>query len=155
MNAAAERFWAEYVRGAGLGPGIGCRVHCIGDEAGLCRRVLDLIRAGEKTGTFALERDFERAGEPLPRAGDYLVLTELDGRPDLVLRLTAVQLKVFTAVDERDAACEGPGLRTLAPWRQVHWEYWSRKLAEHGEQPQASMNVVCQRFELLHAPPRS
>jgi uncharacterized protein YhfF len=154
MNVATEQFWVDYARLAGLGPGHPYRVRCIGDERALCRRVLDLIRAGEKTGTFALEREFASTGEVLPRAGEYYVLTELDGRPDLVVRLTAVQCKPFTAVDERDAACEGPGLREVEPWRQVHWDYWSRKLAEQGERPDLSMTVVCQRFELVHAPQR-
>lgn len=154
MNVAAEHFWAQYARQAGLGPGLAVRVHCIGDEPTLCRRVLDLVRAGEKTGTFALERDFERSGEALPRAGEYLVLTEHDGRPDVLVRLTEVQRKPFAAVTELDAACEGPGLRALEPWRKVHWDYWSRKLAEHGERPEASMPVICQRFELMYAPPR-
>lgn len=155
MSVATEQFWAEYARHAGLGHDHPYRVRCIGDERALCRRVLDLIRAGEKTGTFGLERDFERAGEALPRIGEYLVLTEHDGQPDLVVRLLDVQRKPFTAIDERDAGCEGPGLRAVQPWRTVHWDYWTRKLAEHGERPDPSMTVVCQRFELVHAGQRS
>jgi uncharacterized protein YhfF len=123
-------------------------VRRLGDDPATCRLLLDLIRTGQKTGTFALAEEFAAAGETSPVAGEYLVLTDFEGRPDCVVRLTEVKAKPFSLVMADDVACEGPGLRDLRAWRELHWAYWGRKLERLGGTPDLGMAVLCQRFEL-------
>lgn len=48
------------------------------------------------------------------------------------------------------AGGEGDGL--LVHWRAVHRDCFGRELAPHGRQPEATMPVVCEWFEVVHRP---
>jgi uncharacterized protein YhfF len=148
MAIAPDTYWMAFCSAQGLPPGTPHRVRRLGDDPATCRLLLELIRAGKKTGTFALAEEFTLSGESIPAVGEYLVLTDFDGRPDCIVRLTAVITKPFDDITTDDVSCEGPGLRDLAAWRKLHWAYWGRKLERLGRAPRHDMAVLCQRFEL-------
>ena len=116
----------------------------LGDDPAICSLILDLVRSGQKTGTFALAEEFTTAGEALPAVGEYLVLTDFDGPAGCIVQLTEVTTKPFADITVEDIACEGPGLRNLAAWRELHWGYWGRLLERLGRSPRPDM--VCPRL---------
>ncbi|TFH31677.1 MAG: ASCH domain-containing protein, partial [Anaerolineales bacterium] len=52
-------------------------------------------------------------------------------------------------VDEEQAYLEGEGDRSLAYWRDVHWNFFSRECAQIGREPSEHMPVLCERFKLV------
>jgi uncharacterized protein YhfF len=56
----------------------------------------------------------------------------------------------FNEVDAQFAFDEGEGDQSLDYWREVHWDYFSRRCAEMNKEPSNTMPVNCERFELLH-----
>ena len=57
------------------------------------------------------------------------------------------KLKPLFSINDDYARIEGEGDKSLAYWKQTHWEYYTRELAPFNRTPKESMIVVCEEFE--------
>jgi uncharacterized protein YhfF len=55
-------------------------------------------------------------------------------------------------IDEAYAATEGEGDGSLAYWRRVHWDFFSKECVSIGRDPSEEMPVVCEIFRVVHPP---
>lgn len=85
--------------------------------------------------------------EPLPKIGDFMVITDWSGQAKCIVKTTAVKLKPYFSIDQEYANKEGEGDKSLAHWKKTHWDYYTRELNEFNREPRESMIVVCQEFE--------
>ena len=76
-----------------------------------------------------------------------MIVTDWEGQAQCLVRTTSVSLRPFFSIDEAYARIEGEGDQSLAYWRKVHWDYYTKELSEYGRKPNESMIVVCQEFE--------
>ncbi len=151
QRAALDAFWsAARAAAPSLAGAPGYQVRWIGLDADSTRQILDLIRAGDKTGTFTLPWIVEATGEPAPRVGDCLVLIDIDGRPVLLVRTTRVHLVTFGAVTAADTAIDGTPVRSREVWKPRHTQYWNALLAPFGRTVAADMPFWAERFELVY-----
>ena len=109
----------------------------------------DLVLEGKKRATASMPAEYENDPEDMPALGGYSVVTDFDGEPLFVIRTTEVRIIPFNEVDAEFAFDEGEGDQSLDYWRQVHWDYFTRRLTQLGKQPSETMPVICERFELL------
>jgi len=123
-----------------------------GDGPDLADRLGALVLAGVKTAACSALWEWEASGDPLPRAGLLTVVLDGAGRPLGITETTEVRIQAFDLVDEAFAREEGEGDRTLAWWRQAHWNYFQRTLASLGRRPAQDMPLVCERFRLVYPP---
>ena len=121
-----------------------------GDGPELADRLGALVLAGVKTATCSALWEWEAAGDPLPRVGLLTVVLDGGGRPLGITETTEVRVLPYNRVDEAFAREEGEGDRTLAYWRQAHWNYFQRTLPRIGRSPAEDMPLVCERFRLVH-----
>ena len=91
----------------------------------------------------------------MPTVGAYSVVTDFGGDPKCVVRTTEVQTIPYNEVDADFAFDEGEGDQSLAYWRGVHWDYFSKQCLELGREPSETMPVICERFELLYPKPEN
>jgi uncharacterized protein YhfF len=126
------------------------RVRWIGLDADTTRQIFELIRAGDKTGTFSLPWLVERTGQPAPQVGDRLILIDMNGRPTLLVRLTGVYMTLFGRVTAADTAVDGSPVRDLAVWVPLHTQYWNELLRPFGLAVTADMPFWVEQFELLY-----
>lgn len=149
--AALERFWAA-ARAAvpSLATATGYEVRWIGLDAPTTRQIFDLIRAGDKTGTFTLPWIVAATGRSVPRPGLCLVLIDYDGTPTLLVRVTRVHEVAFGAIGPADIAVDGTPVRTLEVWKPLHTAYWGALLQPFGREVAPDMPVWVEAFELLH-----
>ncbi|MGE0436061.1 MAG: ASCH domain-containing protein [Steroidobacteraceae bacterium] len=117
-------------------------VRTLGSSEEMFERLLPLILDGSKTGTFSL-------GEPV-QTGALVLVTHFDGTPALIWRVTAVEIVPFDAIDERHLEAEGPALRNIEAWRQVHIRAWAAQLAGKSRAEIGRTPVVVQRFRVIH-----
>ena len=125
-------FWLAAKRGAPALAGDEYQVRWIGLDAESTRQIFELIRARDKTGTFTLPWIVERTGLPVPKAGDAIVLIDMDGTPTMVVRLTDVRRVIFGRVTAADTAIDGTPVRDPAVWKPLHTAYWGALLAPFG-----------------------
>lgn len=149
-SAAVAAFWARAQQAVPeLQSAAGCQWRWIGLDAPTTRQIFDLIRAGDKTGTFTLPWLVERGERPPPQVGDCLVLVDYDGTPTLLVRTRRVHTVPFGAMTNEDTAVDGSPVRDIAVWRPLHTAYWGAMLAPHGLVVTDDMPVIVEAFELL------
>jgi uncharacterized protein YhfF len=150
MTTRIEAYWEACCRALPEAThGRRYRVKCFGSDPAMSRLLLDLIRSGQKTGTFGLEWEFEARPEERPEPGDLYVVTDAGGEPGALIRVTGTELVPFASIDENHLQVEGPALREPALWRKVHWEFWAPALRALGREPAEDMPILVQRFEVL------
>ena len=72
-----------------------------------------------------------------------------NGEPLCIIETIEVKITSYNEVDERFAHDEGEGDRSLAYWRKVHWEAFSRSCATTNLKPTDNMPLVCERFRVV------
>ena len=154
MSDPIRAFWDECRRARGDIPDdISPKVKKFGNSEELADRLLTLIAAGDKTGTFALEWEFERAPETRPRQGDFVIVLDGRGKPGCLYRIESIETLPFRDITAAHVACEGPTMRDLDAWRTMHWAYWTRILEGTDHAPTEDMTVIVQRFKVLYPEP--
>jgi uncharacterized protein YhfF len=121
----------------------------IGLDEESTRQIFDLIRDGDKTGTFTLPWLAEREGKAPPHEGLYLILSDMDGTPTLLVRLGEVREAIFGEVTAADTAIDGSPVRDPAVWLPLHTQYWNALLAPHGLTVTDDMPFWVEPFELV------
>jgi len=149
--ASAEQLWAAFLeeRPGVAGPGDTYSAWHFCDNQADADELVELVLAGRKRATAGALWSYEAEDEPLPRAGDFSVITDWSGTARCIIRTVTVEVVAFAAVSEEFAATEGEGDRSLACWREAHWAAFSRELEASGRAPQPDMPVVCERFEVV------
>ena len=112
-------------------------------------RLLAVVLAGPKRATAGSLWVYEREGEPVPRVGDFSVVTDGSGVARCIVRTTSVAITPFDQVDEQFAYDEGEGDRTLKYWHEVHWDFFVRELRSLDLVATPDMPIVCERFEVV------
>lgn len=107
----------------------------------------NLVVKGIKRATTHSLLGLQMRKERLPKIGDFRIVTDWDGEAKCIVRTTSVQLKPLFSVSADYALVEGEGDKSLESWKKMHWDYYTRELAEFGRTPKKSMIVVCETFE--------
>ena len=85
--------------------------------------------------------------EPMPKIGDFAVVTDWSGKAKCIIRTTSVKLVPYFAVNAEHARLEGEGDKSLEYWQKTHWDYYTRELSKFDKTPRESMIVVFEEFE--------
>lgn len=148
-----EQLWAEFLASATPeareAEGAAYTSWHFGTGGTMADELLGLVLAGPKRATAGDLWSYELEGEPLPKSGDYSVVTDGSGSARAIIRTTSVEVVPFSEVTAEFAAAEGEGDLSLGYWREGHWHYFSLTLAEVGRKPELDMPVVCERFDLV------
>lgn len=111
----------------------------------------DLILKGEKTASCSMKYWYESGLEPMPKVGTLQVVTNWDGKPTSITQITDVWECKFSEVSAEFAASEGEGDRSLAWWREAHWDFFSAECQEQGLEPSTEMMLVLERFQVVYS----
>lgn len=125
-------------------------VRWIGLDSESTHQIFELIRTGDKRGTFTLPWIVERTGSPVPRVGQHLVLISMEGTPTLLTRVCRVDQAVFGQVRAEHTAIDGSPVRDPSVWVPLHTMYWNGHLAPFGLEVDAQMPFWIEEFELLY-----
>ncbi|EGR2300510.1 ASCH domain-containing protein [Vibrio parahaemolyticus] len=110
----------------------------------------DLILRGEKRASCSLDYWYSEKGELLPEIGHLQVVTNWDGVPICIIEITSVTKCKYNEVTPEFAALEGEGDKTLAWWRNAHWNFFSRECVELGISPSEDMLLILEQFKVVH-----
>ncbi|WP_127140536.1 ASCH domain-containing protein [Flagellimonas marinaquae] len=149
-NASARNLWGDFLDAhLEFASEDAPKVIHFGDnekDANLCA---DLVSKETKRATSHSLQALQLKGKPLPKIGDFAVVTDWEGKARCVIRTAAVKLLPYFSVREEHARLEGVGDKSLEYWKKVHWENFTRELAQFDKTPKESMIVVFEQFEML------
>ena len=147
-NASAKQLWGDYLdKHLEYAFVPEPRVDHFGDTEAIANDCLKLVLKGKKRATTHSLLGLQYRKEPLPKIGDFTIITNWQGEARCIIRTVAVRLKPFFSISASDAKLEGEGDGSLEYWKKSHWEYYSRELEPYGRVPNESMIVVCEVFE--------
>lgn len=121
-----------------------------GDTTEMADELAALVSDGVKTATSSNYKMYELGEEPLPEVGQYDIVVDGSGSAAVIIRNVAVDVLPFKEVSAEHAYLEGEGDRSLEHWRQVHEDFFRRKLTAEGLEFQEDIPVVCERFEVVY-----
>ncbi|MEX0289558.1 MAG: ASCH domain-containing protein [Flavobacteriaceae bacterium] len=147
-NASARNMWGDYLDNhLEYAFEDEPRVTHFCDNEKDANELIKLVLKGKKRATSHSLLGLQYRKEPLPKIGDFTILTDWDGNAKCIVRTVAVRLKPFFAIRSSYAKLEGEGDGSLDYWKKVHWDYYTRELEPFGRVPRDSMIVVCEVFE--------
>lgn len=106
-----------------------------------------LAKQGTKTATSYALLGLQSRKEPVPRIGDFMVITDWEGTAQCVVRTISIKYKPFFNIDEDFIRKEADGGKNLSDWKKTRWDNYTDELEPYGRVPRESMIVVCQEFE--------
>ena len=150
-SPATNDYWTEFTTATGK-VAANYTVVAFGDTAAMADELLALVISGEKRATASLLRDYATGVEPVPQAGDFVVVVDGEGLPKCIWRTTEVNVKPLIDVDDAFAWDEGEGDRTRDCWLSDHREYFSSQARREGFKMCDTIETVFERFEIVWPP---
>lgn len=151
MDLTTEMFWQRYRSIEPAAPAtVPSSFHFCDnrEDADLCAQ---LVVAGRKRATATSLAELELGGDPMPRVGDYAIITDWEGRARAIIRTTSVEIRRFGDIDQSFAAKEGEGDLTLEWWRAAHQAYYGRVLDGSDYRVDDDLEIACEEFVLVMA----
>ena len=147
-NASARSLWGDFLDAhLEFANEPAPQVGYFGDNEKDANTLVNLVMKDIKRATSHSLLGLQQRNEPLPKIGDFFVVTDWKGNAKCIIRTTSVKLIPYFAIHTEHARLEGEGDKSLEYWKTVHWEYYTRELATFGKKPLESMIVVFERFE--------
>lgn len=112
--------------------------------------LIRLYRAGKKSAGSGLVADYETAGDPLPKTGDYWILLDSRDRPRFLLKTIRTELNLFGRIPKSVARAEGEGDLSIAHWKKVHARFYYPFLGDWGVDDIDKAVVITEHFEIVH-----
>lgn len=146
MNA--EKMWQNFCQKTGISVDTQHEAWAFG---GAPDKLAELVKQGIKTATasgfdlYALDEE-----EAMPKTGDYSVILNARDEAVCVIQTTGVYTQPFDRVTAEHAYREGEGDRSLAYWRQVHWEFFTAEFREYGLDFDEERLILCEEFQVVY-----
>jgi 5-formyltetrahydrofolate cyclo-ligase len=116
---------------------------------GITDSLIQLYLGGKKWAGSSIVQDFESAGDPLPRVGNYWIVLDSAERPRLLLKTVRVEIHAFEEITAEIARAEGEGDLSVEHWKKSHGEHYAPHLAGWGVSRLSDARVITEFFEIL------
>lgn len=143
MDRVVQEFWDSFVEAKGLEDADYTDIFRFGRNEGESNRLLKRVLRGKKRATTFLFTD----DDILPEKGEYCIVTDWDGIPRCVIRVTRVQVLPFNEITLEQALKEGED-STLEAWRDTHREVYIRNAQQLDIEFTDDSPVVYEEFRL-------
>ena len=156
VPSKVERYWGQFL--SSFPPGSEpaddfVESFFFGTEPEGAREISKLVLDGQKTATGSVLWSYETDGKPVPKAGDYWIVTDGGDDPVCIIQTTDVSVIPFDEVPEEYARDGGEGDRTLVSWRRMYWDYIVSECARACREPSQATPLVMERFRVVYREP--
>jgi len=147
-NASARNLWGDFLdKHTEFAFAKAPEVGYFGDNEKDANTLAELVVKEIKRATSHSLLGMQLREEPMPKIGDFFVVTDWKGTAKCIVRITSVKMVPYFSIHAEHARIEGEGDKSLAYWKKAHWDYYTRELAEFKRRPLESMIIVFVRFE--------
>lgn len=149
-NQLADQFWVEFLRQTEKEGTLEYEVaYCFGENESQANQILNLILEGNKTATSESYLSFQETGEPLPRKGEFEIITDWDGKPGCVVEILDVKIIPFNDIKWEMAKLEGEE-ENMQAWRENRAKEWTEEGTDLGYVFSDEMPVVFVGFKVIY-----
>ncbi|MBX0356121.1 ASCH domain-containing protein [Halobacillus sp. Nhm2S1] len=148
MNEQAKAYWDSYWKGKEKPESV--KAWSFGTAPD---RMARLVMDGVKTATCSARQAYEVEKEALPEVGEYNIILNGEDEPAAIIRTTEVEVVPFNEVTEEFARAEGEGDLSYHKWLEFHKKFFKKESEEIGYDYSEDMDLVCERFQLVHVNP--
>lgn len=145
----AEELWKAYCEKENIDIDTPYKAWGFGDAPD---QLADLVLTGIKTATASAYDLYFMEGEedPLPQSGDYSVILNSKDEAVCVIQTTKTTVVPFDEVSKEHAYKEGEGDRSLAYWRAVHEEFFTKEFEETKTEFNGQTRILCEEFQVVY-----
>ncbi len=148
MDRLLGEFWQGFLEEKGLDDDTECsEVFRFGRSEDESQRLLKLVLRGKKRASTSSYLAYEAEGDALPEKGSYSIITDWDGIPRCVIRVTKVKVIPFCEITQEQALREGED-KLLEEWQERHREFFKMHGSMIGYGFTEDMPVVYEEFHL-------
>lgn len=148
-NQLADQYWADFLNQTNRDEATEYEVaYCFGENESQAKQILNLILEGKKTATSSSYLAFQEAGEPLPRKGEFEIITDWEGKPGCIVEIVDVKIIPFSDVRWEIAKLEGED-ENLQAWRENRTREFTEEGNEMGYNFNEEMPVVFVGFRVV------
>ena len=120
------------------------------DNKSDANRLAALTKNGVKQASSGLNSLYRHYNVPLPKAGNTKIITDFNGIAQAIIKTIRVDTIPFNAVSKTYATLDmGTTLEPLKKWRKAHWNFFTKIMTEHNQNPTEDMLVVCEQFKTI------
>ncbi len=124
-------------------------IWAFGNTPKMADELLALVLEGEKTGTCSAKKLYVYTpDEPVPKEGEYSILTDGKNRPKAVIQTISVEEVAFCDVRAEFAYLEGEDDRSLEKWRETHFRYFQSSFHALGLEFTDKEILYCETFQV-------
>ena len=123
LSQECTQYWQTYCQSKKIDKNTSVEASIAGNEA-IADKLLEIYLQGKKTAGSGLVRDYEEAGDPLPKEGDHWIILDTKSKPRCIVKTIAVEIHLFSQVPLRIAIAEGEGDLSLEYWREGHRKFF-------------------------------
>ncbi|SFR60055.1 ASCH domain-containing protein [Maribacter stanieri] len=150
-NASAKNMWGEYLKTHLEHVFEHAPKTCyFGDNETDANNFAEMTKKETKKAVSHSLLGLQNRNEPLPKIGDFIVLTNWAGEAQCIVRTKSVSLKPYFSIDSTYVQKEGYGDKSLEQWKSYYWNLFTNELQKFKREPRESMIVVCQEFEKVY-----
>ena len=120
-----------------------------GGDTSAVNQLAKLVVNGTKTATASAYQLYELENSPLPPIGGLNIILDSDNNAVCITETIKVYACPFGEVSESHAFKEGEGDRSLAYWRNVHKDFFSKGLKIYNLDFDENMIIVCEEFKVI------
>ena len=150
MDEIVTKYWNSYLETLDSKPDDPDVEAGIAGNQEIADKLLSLYIEGTKTAGSGLVKDYELAGDPLPKVGNYWIILNSKGEPGCIVKTIKVEQYKFDEVPEEVAIAEGEGDLSLDYWQKAHREFFSPYLADWGIEDLDQEMVVTEFYEVVY-----
>jgi len=145
-----DEFWQDFISAYHLDESetyIDCFHFDLTEE--WANKLLELVMSEKKRATSSSLHYFELTGRKLPQVGDYSVVTDWDGNPHCVIKITDVTILPFNEITYEICKREGED-DYLESWQQSHRHFFTEDGKKVGYEFTETMPVVFEDFKVMY-----
>lgn len=118
----------------------------------LANELLELVLSGVKKATSSSLTTYEKAGESIPKVGDYSIVTDWAGIPRCVIETVAVEIIPYSEMTFDICKREGED-ENLESWKTGHRNFFLAEAEEWGYDFTEEMPVIFEDFQVRYQEP--
>ncbi|MBQ4165609.1 MAG: ASCH domain-containing protein, partial [Oscillospiraceae bacterium] len=143
MDRLVQEFWDGFIEEKELDEDTYyAQIFRLGRNEGESNRLLKRVLRGKKRATTCLYTD-----DILPEKGEYCIITDWDGVPRCVTRVTRVQVIPFNEITLQQALKEGEDT-TLEAWQETHRAVYIKNAEQLGFEFSENTKIVYEEFRV-------